>query len=210
MAITDYASLTAEVLAWANAPEIEQSISTLVQMAEADFNDQIRHQKMVRRQTALFTTARFPLPTDWVEAISVKLVSAGSAKIPVQLTYASQENLLATIGDDPASMIPSCYSLVDDEIEIAPAPPVAGVNVEMIYYAAIPGLEAANVNWLLTDKPNLYLYGVLARAGSLLEDQSKVAGWAAWRDQAIETLNTQATRARTSGGPLNRRLQTFG
>ena len=43
--------------------------------------------------------------------------------------------------------------------------PNSGSSIELVYYAKIPALTATNQeNWLLTDNPNIYLYGALMHA----------------------------------------------
>jgi hypothetical protein len=110
--------------------------------------------------------------------------------------------------------MPTHYSIVGRELELVPAPgpaPDSSALIEMIYYGRIPPLtDAEPTNWLLRDSPDAYLYGALTHAAPYLEEDARVALWVGARDAAVTVLNDADKRSRSSGGPLQRRLRTFG
>lgn len=205
MAITSYAELQQAIQDWLNKPELEQVAPTLIALAEADFQRRVRHRKMVSRQTATLSSSRVPLPATWLEAINLEI----SGQYPSRLKYASPADLDA-YRDNSSSGIGLYYSLVGDEIEVAPTP-IDASTIEMIYYAKIPALSDLNTsNWLLVEAPDLYLMASLAQAAPLLGDDARLPLWQGAAEKLLTNLNDADTRSRTSGGPLLRRLSTFG
>lgn len=208
MALANYTDLQASVKKWLmDRADIVALVPDFIALCEADLNERVRHRSMVKRSTATVTSSRWSLPSDWLEAVNIQ-VTANNSKWS-RLRYASPENIDAVRDEDSTSLIPQYYSIVGSELEFIPAPTSAAV--EMIYYAKIPALSDLNTtNWLLTARPDAYLYGSLTHAAPYLEEDERVALWVGARDAAITNLNTADKVARTSGGPLVRRLRTFG
>lgn len=201
---TTYTELRAEILAWINRAEIEQAIPTFITMAEATFNREVRHRRMMTRKTANLTTARLALPTDWLEAVNIQIsgTNAGS-----RLEYVSPFEL-DRVRDRTTSGQPEVYSLVADEIEFAPTPN-ATYTVEMLYYAKIPALATNTTNWLLSEAPDLYLYASLVHVEPYLGNDPRIPVWKGLTETLLASLNDADERARLSGGPLIPRIANF-
>jgi len=99
-----------------------------------------------------------------------------------------------TVND--ASGEPKFYSLTDESIELYPTPGDS-YTLEMSYVRTIPALSDSNTsNWLLSEAPDVYLYGALVQSpGYLVEDQ-RLKTWAALYDQAVRQLNTSSVNAK--------------
>jgi hypothetical protein len=201
-----YAELLTEISGYTTRGDVEQVIPLWVQFAEADFNRRLRHRKMVARKTSALATGRVALPSDWLSAINIEV----DGRIPSRLAYLSPSDLDKARDDYETSGIPLYYTLVGDEIEVAPHPSTAA-TLEMLYYARIPALSGSNTtNWLLSEAPDLYLFGALAQALPWLEGDPRAQSWVDKAEAILAQINTHDERARFSGGPLVRRLRTFG
>jgi hypothetical protein len=207
MGFANYTELQAEVKGWLmDRDDLVAKIPSFILLAEADLNDRIRHRKMIKRsRLAGVTTSRIPLPDDWLEARNVELYLGDR---PSRLRYASDENLDEIRDRQSSTLTPTHYAIVGEELELVPAP--SSVTIEMIYYASIPALVLAGTNWLLTTRPDVYLYGTLMHSAPYLEDDARVSIWSAGYERAVATLNNADKVARTSGGPLTRRLRSYG
>jgi hypothetical protein len=207
MGFANYTELRAEVKGWLmDRDDLVAKIPSFITLAEADLNDRIRHRKMVKRsRLAGVTTSRIPLPEDWLEARNVELYLGDR---PSRLDYTSDENLDEIRDRASGTLTPTHYAIVGDELELIPAP--SSVTIEMIYYAAIPSLVVTPSNWLLVARPDAYLYGTLMHSAPYLEDDARVGVWSAGYERAVTTLNNADRVARTSGGPLKRRLRSYG
>lgn len=203
---TTYTELLAEVFGYANRADVEQIVPTWVLFAEAELNRQLRHRKMTARKTATLSSARLALPADWVAAINIEV----SGRVPSRLRYLSPSDLDKARDDAGGGAgLPLYYTLVGDEIEVAPAPS-SSVTVEMLYQAKLPALVSNSTNWLLTEHPDLYLFASLAQALPWMEGDPRCQSWVDTAARILGAVNAQDERARFSGGPLVRRMQTFG
>lgn len=204
---TTYTELLAEILGYTNRGDVEQVIPTWILFAEAEFNRTLKHRKMTARKTATLSSARLALPSDWNDAINIEITGRTSR---TRLKYRSP----AEIDDERdaaggMSDEPHFYTIIGDELEVAPAPS-SSATVEMLYRAKLPALATSTTNWLLQEHPDLYLFGSLAQALPWLEGDARAQSWVDKAAQILAAVNTQDERARYSGGPLVRRMQTFG
>lgn len=203
---TTYTGLLDEIFGYATRGDIEQIAPTWVAFAEAEFNRSLKHRKMTARKTAVLSSARLALPSDWNDAINIEV----SGRVPARLKYRSPADIDAE--RDAAgglSGVPLYYTIIGDELEVAPVPS-SSVTVEMLYRAKVPPLATASTNWLLQEHPDLYLFGSLAQALPWMEGDARAQSWVDRAAQILAAVNTQDERARYSGGPLVRRMQTFG
>lgn len=202
----NYADLQAEISGYTTRGDVEQVIPLWIQFAEADFNRRLQHRKMVARKTATLNSARVALPSDWLSAINLEI----DGRIPSRLKYLSPSDLDNARDDYETSGIALYYTLIGDEIEVAPHPSTSS-TLEMLYRAKIPALATGNpTNWLLAEHPDLYLFGALAQALPWMEGDPRAQSWVDKAEAILAAINTHDERARFSGGPLVRRLRTFG
>lgn len=207
MSISNHTELVAAVKGWLiDRDDIDARIPDFVLLCEADLNRRLRYEGVngqIKRKTAVFNSARAPLPTDWEEAHSIRIQNGR------QLRPASQENLIDEQEDNPTATTPTMYALAAGEIELAPVPTTTTpCTVEMLYYASIPPL-VSGPNWLIAQAPDVYLYGTLVHSATYVDDD-RLQTWVAAYDRLVEGMNTSAQSARLSGGPLKRRMQSYG
>jgi hypothetical protein len=203
---SNYTALQEEILAYTTRGDVDQIIPTWIAYAEADLNRRLQHRKMTARKTATLDTSRVALPADWLSAINIEV----DGRIPSRLKYLSPSDLDNARDDYETSGIPLYYTLIGDEIEVAPVPSTAA-TLEMLYRAKIPALSGGSpTNWLLTEAPDLYLFGALSQAQPWMEGDPRLQSWVDRYEGILAQLNSHEERSRFSGGPLVRRLRTFG
>lgn len=196
MTITSYATLQSEIASWLNRDDLTSIIPTFIQFVEADVNSRLRHQKMVVRATATSDQEFVQLPSDWLEAINIHIVGGRQPMRFVTLDEADRINKQQIITQ------PSFYSIMDESLEIVPAPG-SNIEIEMIYYGKIPALSNQNTsNWLLVKAPDLYLYGSLVHAAPYLLDDPRVGLFANMYNSRLDALALETDKALHSGGPL--------
>jgi hypothetical protein len=205
MTITSYATLQSEIASWLNRDDLTAIIPTFIQFVEADVNSRLRHQKMVVRAQATSNQEYVQLPGDWLEAINIHIVDGAQPLRYVTLDEADRINKQQIITQ------PSFYSIMDDALEIVPAPE-SNIDIEMIYYGKITSLSNQNTsNWLLVKAPDLYLYGSLVHASPYLLDDQRVGMFANMYNSRLESLALESDKAVHSGGPLVARTRkTYG
>lgn len=207
MAITNHTELLAALDGWlVDRGDLSARLPEFVVLCEADLNRRLRYEGpsgQVARKSATFTSSRAPLPADWLEAFSIR-IQGGAQLLPT-----SQENLIERQTNEPNVTTPTHYSLAAGEMELGPAPSAASPTiVEMLYYASIPPL-AAGPNWLIAKAPDVYLYGSLIHSATYIDD-TRLQTWVAAYDRLVSALNDTSQSARLSGGPLKRRMQSYG
>lgn len=207
MAITNHAELVSAIKGWLiDRDDLDARIPDFIMLCEADLNRRLRFEGpggQIKRKTAVFTSARAPLPTDWLEAHGVRIQSGR------QIRPTSQENLIDIQEDNPTATTPTHYALAAGEMELAPSPTGSTpCTVEMLYYAQIPALVTAP-NWLIVEAPDVYLYGSLVHSATFIDDE-RLQTWVAAYDRLVQALNDFAQSARLSGGPLARRMRSYG
>jgi len=205
MTITTYATLQSEIASWLNRDDLSSIIPTFIQFVESDVNSRLRHQKMVVRAQATSNQEYVQLPGDWLEAINIHIIDGAQPLSYVTLNEADRINKQQIVTQ------PSFYSIMDDALEIIPAPG-SNIDIEMIYYGKIPALSNQNTsNWLLVKAPDLYLYGSLVHAAPYLLDDQRVGLFANMYNSRLEALALESDKAVHSGGPLVARTRkTYG
>lgn len=206
MAISNYAELKSAVADWLNRADLTSAIPNFVALAEAKFNRDLRTRQQVKRAYATLTGQYIQLPTDWAEGINLQL-NVNPVRVLDFVTTDQADRIKARhYGDTDAD----AYTIVGSQLEVIP---VVGDNteIEMAYYAKIPALSDSNTtNWLLTEWPDLYLYGTLVHAAPYLREDDRIATWKGLADQLTEEIRLSDERAKHSGGPLRARTRPIG
>ena len=202
--ITDYASLKAQIADYLNRDDLTSQIPMFIQFVEVDLNNQLRMRDQVVRAEATSSAEFVQLPSDWLEAISLKMVSGVS---PLRYVTLDQANL---IKKEQLYTQVTYYSIMDDAIELVPAPG-DDVEIEMVYYKKIPSLsDSATTNWLLERAPDAYLYGALTHAAPFLMDDQRIPVFAQFYGTRVVAMQNESDVAAHSGGPLiTRTRQTY-
>jgi hypothetical protein len=193
MAITTYSELQQAVIDWVNNPEITQSVTTFITLAEAKFNRELRTRDMLIRAEAITTNEYVAVPGDFLENYSLEL----------NMTQIGPQQSLAFIGPLEAKVLKAnkitglvrYYTIIDGAFELLPAPP-GNTDLVLTYYQKIPALsESQTTNWLLTKSPDLYLYSTLLEAAPYLKDTVNMQVWTAARQQIIDAVMLESERA---------------
>lgn len=206
MSITTYAELQDAVKAWLNAPEMDETITTFISLAEAQMQREIRHHKMMKRSEAEIDTRYFVLPNNWAETVRFNV--GGDRTYRLELTSMDDMLQLRQANADLTGR-PSHFAHIGDQLEVYPTPD--GVySVELLYYEKIPALSDSNTtNWLLEDHPDVYLYGTLMQAAPFLEQDQRMQVWSGLYATAVKSVTEESRKARYSGSGMRMRINTY-
>ena len=156
MAFSDYLDLRLAVSEHVGNRSISDVFPRLVKLAESTFNKQLRTRKQITTANIAFTSGVAPLPSDCLEIINLfyrpdRPMRAGS--ITDARDTASGDSTYAISGSNVL-----VYGAADSK--------------SLVYFAAIPTITTSPTatNWLLTDHPMIYLYGVGFEAAKFLRD----------------------------------------
>jgi hypothetical protein len=106
---------------------------------------------------------------------------------------------------------PRAYVLDADAIRFGPVPD-ATYAVQMGYYRKFPALASAAgvTNWLMTSKPDVYLYGTLLEAAIYFRFDDDAQFYFGLYRGAVEGLQSQDVADRYSGAVLQQRSGVCG
>jgi len=208
MVITSYATLQTSIGDWLNRADLSTVIPDFIALAEAQFNRNIRHRKMVERATATLDSEYSAVPADWLETIRYQI---NTNPITV-MEFVSLDQAAMQKAKYSANGKPMFYTQIGQQFQVIPAPD-SGTSYtgELAYYAKIPALSGSNTtNWLLTDAPDLYLYGSLLQSAPYLQDDQRLNTWATIYDRLLGDLTVSDERSRMATSSLRMRARSFG
>ena len=204
MAITTYSELQSAIADWLLRTDLTSVIPSFIALAEAKFNRRIRDYRMVSRATLTIDAEYEDVPTDWLENIRFQLETSPITTLEyVTPDQAAEEKKLAGSGNAR----PQFFSMIGNQFQIIPSPDTS-YSGTLTYYAKIPALSDSNTtNWLLTNSPDVYLYGALLEAAPYLDDDSKLQVWGSLLEQSLNALQIESDRAKVGSSSIRMRAK---
>lgn len=203
MSISNYTELQSAVASWLARDDLSLRIPEFIALCEAKLNRMLFVPKMEARVTTSCDTNDdepefLSLPSDFQSMRRVRL--SGVTGKP-RLNFMSQTQLddYRYRTDDMIGQ-PIYYTIMGEEMELAPTPN-EDYTVEMVYRRNIPALASNSTNWLLTDAPDVYLYGALMESAPYIKEDERVAVWATGFATVVDDLNTLGFRNSFDAGP---------
>ena len=200
MAISNYDELKASIADTLNRDDLTASIPNFIILAEAALNRDLRHWRNENRAIAPVNSRYSALPSDFVEPIRMEL-SADKTKVTLMSHYEMQT--LRESSNDKTGK-PLHYNITQGEVELFPTPDTT-YNLEMYYYGKISELSASNAtNAVLTNFPDVYLYGSLLHSAPYLGDDQRTTVWASLYRATVDAINSQSDQAKQ--GAVGRKI----
>lgn len=132
-----------------------------------------------------------PLPTNYVGLRRIYI--AGS---PPQALIQYSPELAASMSVSVVPSRPQLYDLAGDAVEFTP-PADGTYYVQFLYYKKFPALSVSQTtNWLLANKPDVYLYGSLLEAAIFIGDDASAGKFMRGFMGAMNALQYQDMRDR--------------
>lgn len=198
MALDTFDNLSSSIVDWSKRTDIENFVPDFIALAEKRIDKKLRTKdNEVRATLPLNTNDRFcVLPNDFVEMRSLRVLH-NSNYYHLDFRTPRQLDILSTAG------MPSSY-VVTSKIELNRIPDL-GYTLEMEYYSRLTPLSEANqTNNVLTNHPELYLYGALAEMSLWSLDEQKASGYLQLFDRTVTDANYQELRGRYGPSPAMR------
>ena len=203
MSITNYGTLKTAIADTLNRDDLTSVIPQFVSLAQAQFNRKIRSHRQITRGSLTIDTQFEALPADWLETIRITM-DANPIRV---LTQISMDDLTRyRTATDNNTDAPVYFAHNGTDIELFPTPSTSYTG-QITYYAKITALSAdGDTNWLLTNHPDVYLYGALTHSAPYLKDDARIAIWAGLAAQAMAEIEDENNAARF-GSPLRMRMR---
>lgn len=208
MTITNYTTLQSTVADYLNRTDLTSIIPTFIQLAEAQVNRDVRHYKMETRSTATIDAGDqySQVPADWMETIRMIIQGTGTTVVNL-ISRAAMADKRA--GQEDMAGRPEYYAHADSQFNFYPTPD-ADYTMELLYFAKVPNLAANATNWLLSEAPDVYLYGTLMHSAPYLADDQRIMVWAQLYSAAVQRLNEVSEQSRMSGSGLTLKVRGLG
>tara|TARA_B100002019_G_scaffold202596_1_gene175602 strand:+ start:19 stop:639 length:621 start_codon:yes stop_codon:yes gene_type:complete len=206
MALSTYDELKASVADFLNRSDLTSVIPDFIKMAETDMNRKVRHWRMENRASATISSQYNALPTDFLEPIRAHIETGDYRPIELISQFEMQQRRRDNLD---TSGKPSFYSITQGEIEIYPTPD-GSYGIELNYYAKIPSLSASQTtNAILTNFPDVYLYGSLVHSAPYLQEDNRTTTWAALYQSSIDGINRESDQAKFGGTGRRMRVRAY-
>jgi len=187
MALSNYTELQTAIANWLDRDDLTAQIPDFISLAEAYMNDDLRLRSMISEATVTPSQVNkyVALPTGFKESISF-VDEVGEA-----LNQIHHEDL-QDMQYGTSSGGPEYYS-VTSRINFDRLASGA-LSYTMTYYKALD-LASDTTNDVLTDYPNIYLYGSLLQAEPYLKNDKRIAVWNQMYNSAMKTANNKAANS---------------
>ena len=206
MAIGTYAELQTAVANWLDRDDLTDRIPEFIALAEARMNRVLRIRLMEGKYTASTVAAQrnYALPASYIQMRNFQLNT--SPITPLQ--YVTPE-IYDRLWGGSTGGTPQFYTIVAGEVQLGPLP-ASVLTMEMLFYKKISALSVTNTTEaMLTDNPDIYLYGALLEAEPFIMNDERVGLWAQGFQQSVANLQEQDNKDRHSGSAL-RVMNTSG
>lgn len=206
--LTTYSGLKDAIAKFLNRTNLTDVIPAFIALAEAEIARRVRRKTITT--TITVSGATTALPADCVELRSVHLVTSSKGRdLPLNVgTPEMLAEMRARYGGAAGRPILAC--LMGGKLEVAPAPD-ASYSAEIKYFEKLTPLSATvAANSVLTDSPDVYLYGALKHSAPFLEHDERLSLWTSLFDSAVDQLDIAREREETSASLRPVRIVPFG
>ena len=200
MAIGTFAQLKTATANWLDRSDLTDRIPEFIALAEARFNRVLRIRDMEVVSTSISTVAgtrEYSLPTRFVQMKEFHLTTDPLTP----LAYITPEMMTRMQAGSTKSK-PQVFTVIADKVRLGPNPD-AVYTTSMLYYQAFAALsDSATTNDMLTNNPDVYLYGTLLEAEPFIMNDQRVPLWMAAFEKAVSDIQNQDNKDRHSGSQL--------
>jgi hypothetical protein len=196
MSITDYASLQSSVASWLARDSLTSVIPDHIALFEARFQRQKRVRQMETHASLTISSQRTALPAGYLEMRALVLQTNPLAR----LELVTPDFLWSHYAGSETGQ-PTAFSIIGGEIVVGPVPD-ASYTADIDYYSFAPLSASNTTNWLLTQYPDIYLFGTLVESFAYIRNIDGMTVAKARLDEALAELADDDQRARWSGSPL--------
>ena len=206
MAISNYTELKTAVANWLDRDDLTDRIPEFIALAEARFNRVLRLRSMEAKYTAntVASQRNLALPASYIQMRNFQV----NSNPLTTLSYVTPE-IYDRLWGGSTGGTPKFYTILANEVSFGPIPGSV-MEVEMLFYKKFENLSGSvATNWLITNAPDIYLYGSMLEAEPFIMNDERVQLWAAALERGVSDLQEQDNKDRHSGSAL-RVMNTSG
>jgi hypothetical protein len=198
MALDTYDNLLTQIIEWSHRGDIGPKIPDFIDLAETSMysNDvELLAVRSMETITTSLTTGEFlALPTDYESFRGIRFLTSSNIG---KLTYQAPQQMFNHV----AVGRPSFFTIIGNQIQFDRVPD-AEYTVQFQYYKKATPLTPSNqTNDILTDYPNIYLFGSLAALFGYAQDTEQEAAYINKFIGAIRGANKADKKGRYGPAP---------
>jgi hypothetical protein len=201
MALDTYTNLKTTIANYLNRDDLTAYLGDFITLTEARLNRELRVREMVNTDTSITTVAgtqSYALPTGYIEATTVIFQSDPYCT----LRFMSNSDFYNKYNASQSRGKPTYFTILGSNILLGVAPDTA-TTLQINYYKTLTALSDSNAtNDILTNYPELYLYGSLAESAPFIMQDERINTWATLYKEAIKNANETSSRGSTTSSPL--------
>ena len=194
MAISNYSELQTAVANWLDRDDLTARIPEFIALAEARFNRVLRLRSMEAKYTAntVASQRNLALPTGYIQMRNFQV----NTNPLTTLSYVTPE-IYDRLWGGSTSGTPKFYTILANEVSLGPIP-ASVQEVEMLFYKKFDNLSGSvATNWLITNAPDIYLYGSMLEAEPFIMNDERVPLWAAALERGLVIFRNRTIRTGT-------------
>ena len=203
MALGTFTELKDAIADWLDRSDLTARIPDFITLAEARLNRDLRIRPMEVRSSMETTSGQryFNLPGGYLQMRNIQI----NTNPITPLEYITPEMLDRLYGSDTTGK-PKAYTLIGDEIQLAPIPD-SDYTVEMAFYEKFTALGdgtsgTVTTNWLTLNAPDVLLYGALLEAEPFIKNDERIGLWLNAYNGAVKKIQDADARDRHSGSAM--------
>ena len=201
MALTTYALLKTTIANYLNRTDLTSYLGDFITLTESRLNRELRVREMVNTDTTTTTVAgtqSYSLPSGFLEASAVIYQSNPyrTLRFMANGDFYRQYNVTQTSG------LPTFFTIVGEKILLGVAPDSAETLQIDFYKTLTPLSESNTTNTILTNYPELYLYGALAESSPFLMQDERLNTWAGLYKEALANANLSSQKGSITSSPM--------
>ena len=146
---------------------------------------------------------RYNLPADFsaLQDISIIAVADTTQRTTLLLINPEQMNNATSVGNNPAGS-KRFYNIIAGQLVIQPVIDDTSI-LEIVYYGKLLPLTSIVINnWIATNNPDVYIFGLMTEINSFMKDGVTADAWNARFVQAISEISSADDQLVYSGPPL--------
>jgi hypothetical protein len=206
--ITTYATLQANVADWLVRADLTDQIKTFIQLAEARIRRVLRTKHKQTEAVALvaddgdYTVTASPVANyEFYIKTPVEFAGRLDPVTPGQI-YDNRRLNYGVTGR------PKLFAVLDGVLLVSPLPDTS-YSAELLYEELSALSDSNATNTILTNYPDVYLYGALVASAPFLKDDPRIAVWKGLFDEGLHELEVAAQRAEYPN-PVQKAPTNFG
>ena len=203
MPFTSLAELQAELDNWTGRT-LSARAPDFVRLAERDFNRKLDLRSGMESEQTVTANANYDLTNLTRTLIGIRSIHIdGDPDRPLE--YLTPDKLHSIhLGSDTGK--PRNYTVEGDTLVFGPEPDAEYV-FKILYAGEVPALTSTSANAVLTNAPDIYLFGALTHAYHYLREYPQAQAARATFEDAVEAWKRQQKRSKYTSGAMRARTR---